>query len=54
MKKKITLGVIAVVLAVYVIAPDPFPVVFDDIAAGFGSAATLLALISAFIKKKQQ
>ncbi len=54
MKKKIALAIITVVLAAYVIAPDPFPVVIDDVAAGLGSAGTLLALISAFLKKKQQ
>lgn len=40
---RILLIVIAVLLGIWVILPDPLPVFFDDILAALGCAAALLA-----------
>ena len=44
MKNRIVLGILAVVFGVYVIAPDPFPVVIDDVIAGLICAANILRI----------
>ena len=45
MKSRLTLGIVAAALFFYVVSPDPFPVVIDDVIAALGSAAAILAMI---------
>ena len=54
MKKKIALGIVAVVLGAWVILPDPVPVAIDDVIAGLGSAASILAILVSVFRKKQE
>jgi|GEM_PF-3415978 len=54
MKKRITLGIVSVVLALWTILPDPLPILIDDIISGIGSAASLLTLIVSFIKNQDK
>ncbi len=53
MKKRIALGIVGIVLALWAILPDPIPVAIDDVIAGIGSAASVLALIVSVFRKKQ-
>ena len=53
MKKKITLGIVALVLGAWAVLPDPVPVAIDDVIAGLGSAASILALLVSVFRKKQ-
>ena len=54
MKTKVTLAIVAAVLILWVIFPDPVVLVIDDIVAGIAAAATLLALIVSFVNKNKQ
>ena len=54
MKKRIALGIVAVVLGAWAILPDPIPVAIDDVIAGLGSAASILAVLVSIFKKKQK
>ena len=44
MRSRTLYGVIAVVLGLWLILPDPLPIVADDILAALGSAAAVLLL----------
>jgi hypothetical protein len=46
MKKRIAIGVAAAILLLWVVLPDPMPIVIDDIIAALGSAAAVLKLLS--------
>ncbi len=52
MKKRIALGIVAIVLGLWAVLPDPVPVVIDDVIAGLGSAASILAVIVSVFRKK--
>ena len=54
MAKKITLGIVGIVLLAYVILPDPFWVFWDDAIAGVAGAAALLPLIKTFMDKQNK
>ena len=41
---RILFGIIAVVLGIWLILPDPLPIVADDILAALGSAAAVLLI----------
>ena len=51
MKKRITLGIVALVLGAWAILPDPAPFVVDDVIAGIGGSIALLKLIGSFMNK---
>ncbi len=51
MKKRITLGIVALVLGAWAILPDPVPFVVDDVIAGIGGSIALLKLIGSFMNK---
>ena len=52
MKKRIALGIVAIVLGAWAILPDPIPVAIDDVIAGLGSAASILAILVSIFRKK--
>ena len=41
---RILFGIIAVVLGIWLILPDPLPIVADDVLAALGSAAAVLLI----------
>ena len=43
----------ALVLGLWAVLPDPVPVAIDDVIAGLGSAASILAILVSVFKKKQ-
>ncbi len=47
--KLIALVIVAVVLALWVILPDPVPILVDDIIAALGSAGSVLGVIKTII-----
>ena len=53
MKMRIALGIVALVLGLWAVLPDPVPVAIDDVIAGLGSAASILAVLVSVFKKKQ-
>ena len=53
MKKKIALGIVALVLGAWVVSPAQVPVAIDVVLAGVGSAASILALLVSVFRKKQ-
>ena len=42
---KIALAIVALICGVYVISPDPFPVVIDDVIVGLIGAANILKML---------
>ena len=43
---KASLAIIALICGIYVIGPDPFPILIDDIIVGLVGAANVLKLVS--------
>lgn len=52
MKSRIALLLVTVVCGLWVIFPDPVPLLIDDIAAAFIGAGSLLKLIKSFVGKE--
>lgn len=50
MVQRLILLIVGVGLLGYTIAPDPFPIVVDDIVAALTGAAALLKVIKSFIE----
>ena len=46
MKNRVAIGIAAAILLLWVVLPDPMPIVIDDIIAALGSAAAVLKLLS--------
>ena len=46
MKNRVVIGIAAAILLLWVVLPDPMPIVIDDIIAALGSAAAVLKLLS--------
>ena len=49
--KRITLGIVGIVLLGWCFLPDPLPILIDDVITGIGGAASILTLIVSFFKK---
>ena len=45
---KTSLAIVALVCGIYVIGPDPFPIVIDDIIVGLIGAANFLKMLKGF------
>ena len=54
MKQRLTLGIVALVLIVWFVLPDPVPIVIDDIIAALAAAAAILKLVVSFFKKQDK
>lgn len=54
MKKKLTIGIVAVVLALWAVFPDPVPLFIDDAIAALSAAAAILKLIVSFFKNQDK
>ena len=54
MKQKLTLGIVAAVLLLWVVLPDPLPVAIDDIIAALAAAAAILKMIVPLFKKQKK